>query len=70
MVIDPRMYEKHSGRKGDPMTRMGEVLAKDAKHKQERDEMPKGVSGGMKVIRQHGIVAQIYYWFKNRARGK
>jgi hypothetical protein len=33
VAIDPLMYEKYSGRKGDPMTRMGEALAKDAKHK-------------------------------------
>ncbi len=45
MAIDPRLYEKYSGRSGDPYKRLGEVLAKDAKVQSERDEMPKGVSG-------------------------
>lgn len=70
MAIDPRLYEKYSGRKGDPMVRLGQVLAKEAKANQERDSMPKGVSGGFRTMRSPGIFAQIYYWFKDRARSK
>lgn len=51
MAIDPMMYQKLSGRKGDPYTRMGEVLAKDAKHKQEPLMLPKG--GGRVQDRGH-----------------
>jgi hypothetical protein len=70
MAIDPRLYEKYSGRSGDPYTRPGEVLAKSAKAKLERDEMPKGVSGGFRTMSRPGIFAQVYYWFKDRARSK
>jgi len=70
MTIDPRLYEKYSGRKGDPTTRLGEVLAKDAKVQSERDEMPKGVSGGFRVMRTPGYFAQIWFWLKDRSRSK
>jgi hypothetical protein len=30
MGIDPRLYEKLSGRSGDPYKRLGEALAQDA----------------------------------------
>jgi hypothetical protein len=70
VAIDPMLYQKLSGRKGDPHTRLGEVLAKDAKAKQERDAMPKGVSGGMRTIGKPGMFMQLYYWFKDRARSK
>lgn len=36
MGIDPRLYEKLSGRSGDPYKRMGEALAQDAKSSYER----------------------------------
>lgn len=70
MAIDPRMYEKYSGRKGDPTRRMGAALASDAKAKQERDAMPKGVSGGMKTIAQPGMFMQFIYAIKDRLRTK
>lgn len=35
MAIDPRLYEKYSGRSGDPYKRMGEALAQGAARKQE-----------------------------------
>ena len=70
MAIDPRLYEKYSGRKGDPMTRLGQALAKESKAKSDRAEMPKGFSGGFRTMRSPGIWAQIYYWFKDRARSK
>ncbi len=70
MAIDPRLYEKYSGRSGDPYKRLGEVLAKDAKAKSERDEMPKGVSGGFKTMRAPGIWSQIFFWWKDRTRSK
>jgi hypothetical protein len=70
MTIDPRLYEKYSGRKGDPHTRLGEVLAKDVKSQAERDEIPKGVSGGFRVTRMPGIFAQLWFWLKDRSRSR
>lgn len=68
MTIDPRIYEKYSGRKGDPYMRLGQALAQDAKARQERDEMPKGVSGGLHTMRLPGVLAQVLLWFKSRRR--
>jgi hypothetical protein len=70
MAIDPGLYEKYSGRKGDPYTRLGEVLAKNVKAQHGRDEMAKGVSGGLNRMRMPGIWAQIIDWFKDRQRYK
>ncbi len=70
MAIDPMMYQKLSGRKGDPYTRMGEALAKNAKHKQERDALPKGVSGGFRVSMMPGIFANLFFWMKSKGRDK
>jgi len=58
MVIDPKLYEKVSGRSADPSRRLGEVLAQGAKKQAERDELPKGVAGGLKVARMPGTWAQ------------
>ena len=38
MAIDPMMYERLSGRKGDPYTRMGEALAQSDSRKHAREE--------------------------------
>ena len=38
MVIDPRMYEKLSGRKGDPYERLGKVLAQSDQSEADREE--------------------------------
>ena len=38
MVVDPRFYEKHSGRKGDPYDRLGQALASSDKRKHDREE--------------------------------
>ena len=70
MAIDPRLYEKYSGRSGDPYQRLGEVLAKDAKVKQERDAMPKGVSGGFRVISRPGLISQLLFFLRDRSRDK
>lgn len=35
MGIDPRMYEKYSGRSGDPYKRLGEALATSSARKQK-----------------------------------
>jgi hypothetical protein len=70
MAIDPMLYEKLSGRKGDVYSRMGETLAKDARAKQERDAMPKGVSGGFQVMRQPGMFAQLFNLFRDKSRFK
>ena len=68
MAIDPRLYEKYSGRSGDPMMRLGQVLAKDAKAKQARDAMPKGVRGGWRINLMPGIFANLFFWLRNSAR--
>jgi hypothetical protein len=70
MAIDMRDYQKYSGRSGDPYTRLGQALAKNAKAKQERDAMPKGVSGGFRTMRIPGIFAQLWFWLKDRSRSK
>lgn len=70
MAIDPMLYQKLSGRSGDPMSRMGEALAKDVKAKHARDEMPKGLAGGLGVNRKPGIWANIFWWFKDKTRPK
>ena len=71
MAIDPRLYEKYSGRSGDPTRRLGEVLARDAKIKQDRAAMPKGMRGGI----TRGFWAPwwlnaLFFWAKDRARDK
>jgi len=68
MAIDLRDYEKYSGRSGDPQMRLGQALAKHAKAKQQRDAMPKGFRGGLRVSAMPGIWANIFFWFKNRQR--
>lgn len=70
MVIDPRLYEKVSGRSGDPTRRLGEALAKDAKAKSQRDELPKGVTGGLQVTRMPGIWAQGWHIWRLWRRKK
>jgi hypothetical protein len=70
MAIDPMMYQKLSGRKGDPYTRLGEALAKNAKAKSQRDEMPKGVSGGLRTTMWPGLWANLFFWIKNKNREK
>lgn len=70
MAIDPMMYERLSGRKGDPYTRMGEALAQNSKAQTERDAMPKGVSGGLRVNRMPGIWANLWFAIKDRLRTK
>lgn len=35
MAIDPRMYERYSGRKGDPRDRLGAALAKSSERQSQ-----------------------------------
>jgi hypothetical protein len=70
MTIDPRLYEKYSGRTGDPQMRLGAALAKGVKAKQERDAMPKGVSGGLRTTMMPGVFANVWLWIKDRGRTK
>ncbi len=65
-----RDYQKYSGRSGDPYTRLGQALAKNAKSKQERDAMPKGASGGFRMMLMPSMFAQLWFWLKNRSRSK
>lgn len=70
MAIDPRLYEKYSGRSGDPYKRLGEALAKSSKAKSERDGMPKGVRGGFRTMMLPGFFAQIFFFWKDRRRSR
>lgn len=70
MAIDPMLYQKLSGRKGDPYTRLGEALAKGVKAQSERDALPKGLSGGLKVSLLPGYFANIFFWLKSKNRTK
>lgn len=47
MAIDPMMYERLSGKKGDPMDRLGAVSAQNDARQHQRDRAAKGVSGGL-----------------------
>jgi hypothetical protein len=38
MAIDPRLYEKYSGRRGNPMDRLGSALAQSAQQKSRNAE--------------------------------
>mgnify|MGYP001198081621 CR=1 FL=1 len=64
MAIDPMLYEKVSGRKGDPHARLGEALARNVKAKHRRDALPKGVAGGFRIMAFPGYIAQIFYALK------
>jgi hypothetical protein len=70
MVVDPRLYEKVTGRSADPSRRLGEVLAKGVKKQHERDELPKGIAGGLRVTRMPGTLAQWLLFWKLWRRDK
>jgi hypothetical protein len=71
MAIDPRLYEKYSGRSGDPYKRLGEALARDAKIKQDRDSMPKGARGGMvRGFFGPWWLNMLFFWMKDKSREK
>jgi len=48
MAIDPMLYEKVSGRKGDPYSRLGEALAQNDAAKARRTAQ-KDVPGGTRM---------------------
>jgi hypothetical protein len=52
MVVDPRFYEKHSGRKGDPYDRLGQALASSDKRKHEREETMHNLKMASRMPRQ------------------
>ncbi len=68
MAIDPRLYEKYSGRSGDPYKRLGEALAKNSKAQSNRDAMPKGVTGGLNIVKLPGVFLNLWFWIRNRRR--
>lgn len=70
VAIDPMLYEKLSGRKGDPYSRLGAALAKNAKAKAQREEMPKGMSGGLRTSMWPGLWANVFFWLKDKSREK
>lgn len=72
MAIDPRLYEKYSGRSGDPYKRLGEALARSSKIKSERDAMPKGFSGGVRrgmwAPWWYNMFSFLAFWAKDKSR--
>ena len=40
MVIDPRLYQKLSGRSGDPYEKLGQALASQAARESARNQTP------------------------------
>lgn len=70
MGIDPLMYERISGKSADPTKRLGEVLAKNAKKQQERDELPKGFRGGLRTVAKPWLFSQIWLFWKNARRAR
>lgn len=70
MVIDPKLYERVSGRSADPSRLMGETLAKGARSQSERDALPKGFSGGWRVTRIPGVFAQFWHFWQLWKRDK
>lgn len=59
MTIDPRTYEKFSGRKGDPMMRQGAALS-EAAGKQAKRTASKGLTGSERLL-----IGHVYaYWVK------
>ena len=52
MAIDPRMYEKYSGRSGDPYKRLGEVLAQSSKASSNR-QAAKDKPASMRAVEGH-----------------
>ncbi len=77
MAIDPRIYEKYSGRKGDPMMRKGAALSGQAARDSVRGALKERtgselyVQGKINVIKMRivigiifGIIALIVVAFK------
>ncbi len=69
MAIDPRLYEKLSGRKGDPHDRLGAVLAEDAKLHGHKDRFKgKKVRRGVSTSKAEAHAAvrfftRLFSWF-------
>ena len=65
MGIDPRLYEKYSGRSGDPMARLGSALAQSAERKsqlkgaKETAYSERRLVAGFKVRMWYGIVGSL-----------
>jgi hypothetical protein len=63
MVIDPRMYERLSGRQGDPYDRMGAALSEDSarsqsrKAEKERSASDRLVDGHFKAYKARWIIS-------------
>ena len=70
MAIDPMMYEKYSGRKGDPHARLGEALARNVKAQHRRDAAPKGASGGFRIMAFPGLIAQLFHLIRGSSASK
>lgn len=68
MGIDPLMYERISGKSADPTKRLGEVLASRVTKQHDRDELPKGISGGFRLMRFPDMFAQLWLTWRNHRR--
>lgn len=74
MAIDPMLYQKLSGRKGDPYTRLGEALAKDAKNKASRSEQRSAMGGARRLMwlmpSFTGLFGWLFFWSASKEREK
>ena len=66
MAIDPRLYEKYSGRKGDPMMRKGAALSGQAARDSVRGALKERtgselyVQGKINVIKMRIVIGVIF----------
>lgn len=74
MAIDPMLYQKLSGRKGDPYSRLGEALAKDVKHKASRSEQRNAIGRTRRVMWLMpgftGLFGWLFFWSASKGREK
>lgn len=65
MAIDPRIYEKYSGRKGDPMMRKGAALSGQAARDSERGALKERtgselyMQGKVNVVKMRVVIIAI-----------
>lgn len=65
MAIDPKLYEKYSGRSGDPYARLGKALAQSSAHRadvqgrKDRSFSERYVVGGLKARWWMSIIGSV-----------
>jgi hypothetical protein len=62
MAIDPMLYKKYNNRKTE--LDVGGTLAKSSARKQDRDAMPKGMSGGLKFGMRNSGFGGLFFFMR------